>query len=284
MPHAANATTLVALAAAALVAAGTAGCRIEARESKSMLERQAEQRARLHERHAERLAEEARARAAARSGADAPEGDGFAWPDPGAERDIAVLRVRDRGEIRIALYPELAPATVARFVELAQQGFFDGTTFHRVVPGFVIQGGDPLSKNPDPRDDGQGGSGQLLPDELGPVPQERGVVSMANRGRVGTADSQFFITLADRRELDGRYAAFGRVVAGMGVVDAVAAVPVDVYGRLGATDRPLADVIVERVRIERGVPAAIAAADAATQQAAETTAPAAGADRAAPSS
>lgn len=176
-----------------------------------------------------------------------PRGD-HAGSEEDARHPIVDLDVEGHGRIRIELLPEKAPRTVASFLDLVAKRFFDGTTFHRIVPGFVIQGGDPNSKNRDPRDDGQGGPGYTLPDEPNDVSHRRGVVSMANRGRPNTGGSQFFILLADRPDLDGHYTAFGRVIDGMDVVDAIGAVEVDTYGRYGPPDRPRTNVVVSRVR------------------------------------
>jgi len=161
----------------------------------------------------------------------------------------AVLRVRDFGEVRIALRRDVAPATVANFVKLADQHFYDGTTFHRVIPGFMIQGGDPNSRDRDPRNDGYGGPGWTIPDEASGLPHRRGVVSMANAGP-NTSGSQFFVMVADNAELDGKYNSFGRVVDGMDVVDRIVAVERDQYGRNGPPDRPLTDVVIESVVVE----------------------------------
>jgi peptidyl-prolyl cis-trans isomerase B (cyclophilin B) len=165
-------------------------------------------------------------------------------------RDVAVLHVADRGDIRIELLGDVAPGTVANFEKLAGQGFYDGTTFHRVVPGFMIQGGDPNTKDRDPRDDGIGGPGYLIPDEPTPISHRRGIVAMANKGNPDTGGSQFFIMVADKPALDGSYTVFGHVVAGMDVADAIAETPRDVYGRHGPRDRPLEDVVVESVTLE----------------------------------
>lgn len=176
-------------------------------------------------------------------------------PAPGT-LPVAVLQMRDHGEIRIELLEHRAPQTVANFEKLANEGFYAGTTFHRVVPGFMLQGGDPNSKNRDPRDDGHGGPGYTIPDELGAASHLRGVVSMANNGHPNTGGSQFFIMLADKPHLDEKHTSFGRVVAGMDVVDAIAAVERDVYGRHGPPERPLEDVVMESVTIERPAQAA----------------------------
>jgi cyclophilin family peptidyl-prolyl cis-trans isomerase len=152
--------------------------------------------------------------------------------------DQAVLDMGELGTIRFELLPEIAPKTVANFIALAEKGFYDGTYFHRVIPGFMIQGGDATTKNADPRDDGEGGPGYTIEDEFSDYPHIRGTVSMANRGFPHSGGSQFFIVHQETRPLDGRYAAFGRVVSGMEVVDAITEFEIDVYGRYGPRDRP----------------------------------------------
>ena len=196
-----------------------------------------------------------------------------AAPDPAAEalarisegpHPVAVLDVRDLGEIRIELLPELAPATVASFERLAGEGYFDGTTFHRVIPGFMIQGGDPNTRNNDPRDDGLGGTDVTVPDEFTGYPQNRGTVSMAHRGQHNTAGSQFFILHGDASFLDGHHTAFGRVVDGMPVVDAITQLEIDKYGRYGPRDRPYPkSAVVDSVRVLPAAAAEGSGADAA---------------------
>jgi cyclophilin family peptidyl-prolyl cis-trans isomerase len=190
-------------------------------------------------------------------------------PDPAAAQaaldrisagphDTAVLDLGDLGTIRIELLPELAPQTVARFVSLAESGFYDGTHFHRVIPGFMIQGGDPLSKNLDPRDDGAGKTTESLPDEFSAYPQVRGTVSLANAGSPRSGGCQFFIVQQDARHLDGSYSTFGRVSDGMGTVDAITRMEIDRYGRYGPRDRPYPiDAVIRSLKIERaaGAPA-----------------------------
>ena len=176
-----------------------------------------------------------------------PEPAAFAWPD--GPLPHAVVHVKGLGAIELELHPRLAPATVENFTKLAEQGFYDGTTFHRVIPGFMIQGGDPNTKDRDPSDDGLGGPGYQIADEISDAPHERGVISMANVGRPNTGGSQFFIMLADRRALDRKYTVFGRVVSGIEVVDAIAAVEVDPHGRWGPKNRPIESVVVERIEI-----------------------------------
>ena len=182
----------------------------------------------------------------------------FVWPTGPHPR--AVFHVQNRGTILLELYPELAPKTVASFIELAQAGFYDGTTFHRAMPGFMIQGGDPNSRDDDPRNDGEGGPGFTLPDEFSRAPHIRGTVSMANTGTANSSGSQFFIVQGDARHLDGRHTVFGRVAAGIEVADAVAAVETDLYGRWGKPNRPLEDVVIERVEILDAPPLAHPAA------------------------
>ena len=162
---------------------------------------------------------------------------------------VAVLRVREMGEIRIALRPDQAPQTVANFEKLAGEKFYEGIRFHRVIPDFMIQTGDPLSKDRDPRNDGTGGPGYKIPDETNGLHHRRGIVSMANAGP-NTGGSQFFILVSEAPQLDTKHSVFGRVVSGMEVVDAIVGTPRDQYGRNGPPDRPLKDVVIESVTIE----------------------------------
>ena len=119
------------------------------------------------------------------------------------------------GRIIIELRPELAPKTVARFKELVRKNFYDGLTFHRVIPGFMAQGGDPQG-------DGQGGSGQNIPAEFSKEKHVRGTVSMARKADdPNSADSQFFIVVRETSDLDGKYTIFGRVIEGMDHVDRI---------------------------------------------------------------
>ena len=120
----------------------------------------------------------------------------------------------DRGEIAYKLYPKKAPRTVARVVQLVEQGFYNGTVFHKVVPNFVIQGGDPTGK-------GTGGSGQLLKAEFNDVRHIKGVVAMARGRDEDSADSQFYIALSTLPELDRQFTVFGQVVNGFDVLDKI---------------------------------------------------------------
>jgi cyclophilin family peptidyl-prolyl cis-trans isomerase len=163
---------------------------------------------------------------------------------------VAVVEVKGFGTIRFELLADKAPNTVENFEKLASSGFYDGTTFHRVIPGFMIQGGDPNSKNRDPRDDGLGGPGYTIKAEFNDTPHVRGIVSMARAASPDSAGSQFFIVVADSPHLDGQYTAFGRVIDGMDVVDKIVAVPRDEFGRHGPPDRPVENVVVDHLRIE----------------------------------
>ena len=149
-----------------------------------------------------------------------------------------VLAMEALGEIRIELLPELAPQTVAKVSERATSGLYDGTTFHRVIPEFMIQGGNPNSRDNDPRDDHHNGGGLDVPDEHTGYPMTRGTVAMANSGRPGSTDVHFFIVLADAPHLDGAHNVVGRVRAGMEVVDAIARLEIDRFGRYGPPNRP----------------------------------------------
>ena len=132
-------------------------------------------------------------------------------PDDGAARLVLQLST---GRVVIATRPDLAPKTVARILELAGQGFYDGTPFHRVIAGFMAQGGDPTGT-------GRGGSGQRLAAEFSREPHVRGTVSMARAQHPDSADSQFFICFAEQPSLDGQYTVWGRVIEGMEHVDAL---------------------------------------------------------------
>jgi peptidyl-prolyl cis-trans isomerase B (cyclophilin B) len=140
------------------------------------------------------------------------------------------------GEIKIRFYPDDAPRHVENFLKLAKMGFYDGTSFHRVVPGFIIQGGDPLSKNPDRSLHGTGSPGYWLNPETSDRPHKRGAIGMAKvpRESNSTRDpndngSQFYICVADSSGLDRTYTVFGEVFRGMEVVDKIVAVPRDEF-------------------------------------------------------
>ena len=160
---------------------------------------------------------------------------------------LAILQT-DMGDITLKFHYDVAPHHVENFVNLAEQGFYDGTLFHRVIPGFMIQGGDPLTKKPeDPRRPyGTGGNvvdGKevRVKAEFNETPHKRGVVSMARAGDPNSASSQFFIVVKDSNFLDRQYSAFGEVVSGMEVADKIAAVP------RNASDRPNSPVHIKKV-------------------------------------
>ena len=150
-----------------------------------------------------------------------------------------------RGTIKAELYPEIAPNTVNNFISLIQKGFYDGTIFHRVIPGFMIQGGDPEGT-------GMGGPGYGIKGEFAmngfknDLKHTTGVLSMARSQRPNSAGSQFFIMVNDAPHLDGQYAAFGKVVAGMDVVDKIAAVATD------WNDKPKTPVRMKTVELIEG--------------------------------
>ncbi|MEO0092409.1 MAG: peptidylprolyl isomerase [candidate division WOR-3 bacterium] len=148
------------------------------------------------------------------------------------------------GKIKIELYIQDAPQTCANFIKLAQQGFYNGLTFHRVIPGFVVQGGDP-------KGDGTGGPGYTIPAEISPKFKHiRGTVATARlpdhvNPTKASSGSQFYICLAPTPHLDGNYTIFGQVIEGMDVVDKIATFPTD-----PKTNKPLTPVIMEKVTIE----------------------------------
>lgn len=143
----------------------------------------------------------------------------------------------NKGEFIAEMFEDKAPKTTKNFIDLVSKGFYDGLIFHRVIDGFMIQGGDPLGT-------GMGGPGYEIEDEFGPglKHDDEGVLSMANAGP-NTAGSQFFITLAPTPWLDGHHAVFGKVVEGMDVVRLIGVVPTD------AQDRPKSIVIMDKVEV-----------------------------------
>lgn len=125
------------------------------------------------------------------------------------------------GEIVLKFHPDVAPGHVNNFIKLAKEGFYDGTTFHRVIPGFMIQGGDPNSKTADRSSHGMGGPGYKVKAEFNSMPHKRGIVSMARANDPDSAGSQFFICVSDANFLDWQYTAFGEVESGMDVADKI---------------------------------------------------------------
>jgi peptidyl-prolyl cis-trans isomerase B (cyclophilin B) len=131
------------------------------------------------------------------------------------------------GNIELKFFPEVAPGHVRNFIKLAKDGFYDGTIFHRVIPGFMIQGGDPNSKNPDKSTHGMGGPGYSIKAEFNNKSHKRGILSMARSANPDSAGSQFFICVADAPFLDKQYTVFGEAVSGMDVADKIVNQPRD---------------------------------------------------------
>lgn len=145
------------------------------------------------------------------------------------------------GKIVFKLLPEIAPETVRNFAKLAESGFYDGTLFHRVIPGFMIQGGDPNTKKPDKSRWGQGGPGYTVKAEFNSRSHLRGIVSMARATDPNSAGSQFFIVTTDSTFLDRQYTVFGEVLEGMSVADTI------VSQQRDRNDCPLQDVQMSKV-------------------------------------
>jgi peptidyl-prolyl cis-trans isomerase B (cyclophilin B) len=180
-----------------------------------------------------------------RASSSGEESEAAAPPTDDANQ-IAILKVKELGEIRIRFFPEKAPGHVRNFKKLASDGFYDGVTFHRIIPGFMIQGGDPNTKDADPRNDGSGGPGYTIKAEFNDIPHRRGIVSMARANHPDSAGSQFFIVVKDSNFLDQKYTAFGEVISGMEVADKVVEQPRD------KRDRPKQDILIESIRIADG--------------------------------
>lgn len=159
------------------------------------------------------------------------------------QKVTAKMDMGEYGIIELELYPDVAPQSVYNFCYLARQGYYDGLIFHRVIKDFMIQGGDPTGT-------GMGGSGYCIKGEFGlngfsnSLSHSRGVISMARAQAMDSGGSQFFIVHKDHTELDGSYAAFGRVIDGMETVDRIANI------RTGADDRPYKDIVIQSVTIE----------------------------------
>ena len=160
-----------------------------------------------------------------------------------SEYPIATITMKDGGVIKLELYPKIAPESVKNFISLANSKFYDGLIFHRVISGFMIQGGCP-------KGNGTGGPGYNIKGEFfangvdNSLSHERGVISMARAMAYDSAGSQFFICHADSQFLDGQYAAFGKVIEGMDVVDAIASV------KTNSQDKPLQDQVIDSIRVD----------------------------------
>lgn len=161
----------------------------------------------------------------------------------GMKNPIAIITMESGNSIKIELYPEIAPNTVRNFISLANSGFYDGTIFHRIIPGFMIQGGDPEGT-------GMGGPGYTIRGEFrangfqNDLHHDRGVISMARSQRPNSAGSQFFIMVDKAPHLDGQYAAFGKVIEGMDEADRIVSVKRDY------NDRPYESQVMRKVSVE----------------------------------
>ncbi len=160
------------------------------------------------------------------------------------EKMNATITIEGMGDIKLELYPSKAPQTVSNFTTLAREGFYDGLIFHRVIEGFMIQGGDPTGT-------GTGGPGYAIKGEFAAngfendIVHERGVVSMARKEKpMDSAGSQFFIMHQDKPHLDGLYAAFGKVTSGMDIVDKIA------MTQTNGSDKPVNDIVIEKITID----------------------------------
>lgn len=165
------------------------------------------------------------------------------YADKVTENPIAMITMESGEKIVVELMPKVAPNTVANFISLANSGFYDGVIFHRVIPGFMIQGGDPTGT-------GSGGPDYSIDGEFAEngfdnkLAHERGVISMARSQAVNSAGSQFFIMVDSAPHLDGQYAAFGQVIEGIEVADKIVAVERD------ANDKPLEDQKIESIKVD----------------------------------
>ncbi len=164
---------------------------------------------------------------------------------PAVKGNVVIMKT-NMGDIKVELYPGKAPLTVENFIKLAKSGLYEGTKFHRVIKDFMIQGGDPNSKNPDWSTHGTGGPGYQFADEFNDVKLVAGVLAMANSGP-NTNGSQFFVvTAAATPWLDGKHTAFGRVIEGMDIVRSIENVQVDKM----RGDHPIRDVVLQKVIVE----------------------------------
>ena len=143
------------------------------------------------------------------------------------------------GNMQLQLFSDIAPGHVDNFLTLAREGFYDGTIFHRVIPGFMIQGGDPNTRGQNKSSYGTGGPGYTIKSEFNDMPHKRGVLSMARSRDPDSAGSQFFIVVEDSRFLDGHYTVFGEVVSGMEVAD-----------RIVSQDRDARDNPLQRIEMK----------------------------------
>jgi cyclophilin family peptidyl-prolyl cis-trans isomerase len=163
---------------------------------------------------------------------------------PKAGDPIAILTTSE-GRIVVKFFPQKAPRHVKNFIDLAKKNFYDGTKFHRVIPGFMIQGGDPNTKGSDKETWGQGGPGYNVKAEFNDIPHTRGILSMARTGDPDGAGSQFFIMHDRYPSLDGQYSVFGQVIEGMDVVDKIVTTATE------EQNRPIKDMVLKKVEITK---------------------------------
>jgi len=167
----------------------------------------------------------------------------------GTADEVGVLDT-SKGRMVVEFWEKDAPMTVANFKKLARQSYFDGTGFHRIMKGFMIQGGDPKSKNPSAADLGTGGPGYTIKDEFNSHPHVKGVLSMANTGTPNSAGSQFFVMHGTAPTLDGHYTAFGHLISGMDVLDKIANSPTGPNPSMpGENSKPMEWTTLKSVKI-----------------------------------
>lgn len=162
---------------------------------------------------------------------------------PPKELPVATIEFKDFGTVEVELYPHIAPNTVNNFISLANNGFYDGLTFHRIIKDFMIQGGDPDGT-------GMGGPGYSIKGEFtnnkfkNDLAHTEGVISMARSQSKNSAGSQFFIVTKDASHLDGQYASFGKVISGIDIIHEIESVETD------SNDKPIKDVIIESIKVD----------------------------------
>ncbi len=162
---------------------------------------------------------------------------------PPKELPVAIMVVKDFGKVEIELYPHIAPNTVNNFISLANSGFYDGLTFHRVIKDFMVQGGDPEGS-------GMGGPGYKIKGEFSKnkfqndLKHTEGIISMARSQNKNSAGSQFFIVTKNASHLDGKYASFGKVINGMDIVHDIENI------KTGANNKPINDIIIESIKVD----------------------------------
>lgn len=176
------------------------------------------------------------------------EGGEAAKPAAADQKEVAVIKT-SAGEMVVEFWPEVAPKTVENFKKLARQGFYDGTAFHRIIKGFMIQGGDPNTKDVSKEDSyGTGGPGYQIKAEFNDRKHVRGVISMARSGHPDSAGSQFFLMLDTTPHLDNKYTAFGKIIKGEDVLTKIGETPVTT-SRSGERSKPRERIEVQSIKI-----------------------------------